>query len=138
MSRLLTFPITAKACRYALVPLLLLGAGKADAQSRMVRFEITQVGDTTFRFPRGSAQWVKAGTSGIAVDPRRRDALVARFRVARIDSGLVTAVITGQSTRVATEHVALLTEPQKPWYRTITFWGGTVLGIVVGALITGS
>jgi len=128
---------TLKACRYALVSLLLLsGAGNAEAQSRMVRFEITQVGDTTFRFPRGSAQWVKAGANGIAVDPRRRDALVARFRVARVDSGLVTAVITGQSTRVATEHIALMTEPQKPWYKTITFWGGTVFGVVLGALIS--
>ena len=73
----------------------------------------------------------------IAVDPRRRDNLVARFRVARIDSGLVTAVITGMTTRVATEHVAVLTEPPKPWYKGITFWAGTVFGIVIGALIAG-
>ena len=138
MNRLLTFSLTAKACRYALVSLLLLGAGKAEAQFKGIRFEITQVGDTTFRFPRGSAQWVKPGEEGIAVDPRRRDVLVARFVVARVDSGMVTAVITGATTRVVTEHIAVLTEPQKPWYRTITFWGGAVLGLVVGALITGS
>jgi hypothetical protein len=127
-----------KALRYSLVPvLLLLGDGKAGAQSRGVRFEITQVGDSTFRFPRGTATWVKPGETGIAVDPRRHDVLVARFRIARIDSGLVTAVVTGQTTRVATEHIAVMTEPQKPWYRTITFWGGTVFGIVVGALISG-
>jgi hypothetical protein len=127
-----------KALRYSLVPvLLLLGDGKAGAQSRGVRFEITQVGDSTFRFPRGTANWVKPGETGIAVDPRRHDVLVARFRIARIDSGLVTAVVTGQTTRVATEHIAVMTEPQKPWYRTITFWGGTVFGIVVGALIAG-
>jgi hypothetical protein len=127
-----------KACRYALVPLLLLlGAGNAGAQSRGVRFEITQVGDSTFRFPRGTASWVKPGETGIAVDPRRHDILVARFRVVSIDSGLATAVITGQTTRVATEHIAVMSEPQKPWYRTITFWGGTVFGLVVGALIAG-
>jgi hypothetical protein len=102
-----------KALRYSLVPvLLLLGDGKAGAQSRGVRFEITQVGDSTFRFPRGTANWVKPGETGIAVDPRRHDVLVARFRVARIDSGLVTAVVTGQTTRVATEHIAVITEPQ--------------------------
>ena len=48
---------------------------------------------------------------------------------------MVTAVITGATTRVATEHIAVLTEPQKPWYRTITFWGGTIVGLVFGALI---
>ena len=127
-----------KACRYALVPaLLLFGAGEVEAQFRGTRFEITQVGDTTFRFPRGNAGWVKPGEEGTAVDPRRRDALVARFRVARVDSGMVTAVVTGQSTRVATEHIAVMTEPQKPWYKSITFWGGTVLGVVIGALISG-
>jgi len=108
-----------------------------QAQSKGVRFEITQVGDTTFRFPRGSAGWVKRGDTGIAVDPRRRDALVARFRVVKVDSGLVTALVTGMTTRVATEHIAVLSEPKKPWYRTITFWGGTVFGIVLGALIAG-
>jgi hypothetical protein len=111
-------------------------AGRADAQIRGIRFEITQVGDTTFRFPRGNAGWVRPGATGIAVDPRRRDTLVARFRVARVDSGLVTAVITGQTTRVATEHIAVMAEPPKPWWKGITFWAGTVFGIVIGALIT--
>ena len=131
--------IILKACRYALVSLiLLLGAGKAEAQRRGVRFEITQAGDTTFRFPRGTAGWVHAGNIGIAVDPRRRDILVASFRVIRVDSGLVTALVTGQSTRVVTEHIAVMTEPQKPWYKTLTFWGGAVIGVVFGALISGS
>jgi hypothetical protein len=124
-----------------LVLVLGLGMGLAGkpvaAQFRGVRFEITQVGDTTFRFPRGNAGWVRAGATGIAVDPRRRDILVARFRVARVDSGLVTAVITGQTTRVATEHIAVIPEPPKPWWKGITFWAGTVFGIVIGALITG-
>lgn len=116
---------------------LALGARTAEAQFRGVRFEITEVGDTTFRFPRGTAMWVKAGSTGRAVDPRRRDVLVARFRVVRVDSGLVTALITGQTTRLATEHIAVLEEPPKPWYRGITFWAGTVFGIVIGALIAG-
>jgi len=115
---------------------LVLDAPPATAQFRGVRFEITQVGDTTFRFPRGTAGWVKAGSTGNVVDPRRRDVLVARFRVVRIDSGLVTGVITGQTTRVATEHVAVIEQPARPWYRGITFWGGAVFGLVIGALIT--
>lgn len=122
----------------ALVLALGMSADRVSAQFRGVRFEITQVGDTTFRFPRGNAGWVKVGATGIAVDPRRRDALVARFRVTRLDSGLVTAVITGQTTRVATEHIAVLAEPPKPWWKGITFWAGTVFGVVVGALIAGS
>ena len=117
---------------------LVLGAGPAHAQFRGVRFEITQVGDTTFRFPRGNAGWVKAGITGISVDPRERDALVARFKVLKVDSGLVTAMVTGKRTRLTTEHIAVLAEPPKPWYRGITFWAGTVFGIVVGALIAGS
>jgi hypothetical protein len=121
---------------------LVLGLGlvaeTAGAQFSGVRFEITQVGDTTFRFPRGRAGWVKPGVTGIAVDPRRRDALVAEFKVIRIDSGLVTAVVTGQTTRVATEHMVVMNEPPKPWYKGITFWGGTVFGIVIGALLAGS
>lgn len=119
------------------LPALALGSRAAEAQFRGVRFEITQVSDTTFRFPRGNAGWVRVGATGIAVDPRRRDVLVARFRVTRLDSGLVTAVITGQTTRVATEHIAVLAEPPKPWWKGITFWAGTVFGVVIGALIAG-
>ena len=115
---------------------LVLGAVPAEAQFRGVRFEITQVGDSTFRFPRGTAGWVRVNLTGIAVDPTRRDQLVARFRVVRVDSGLVTALITGQRTRVATEHIAVLSEPPKPWYKGITFWAGTVFGIVIGALMS--
>ena len=116
---------------------LVLVAGTAQAQFRGIRFEITQVGDSTFRFPRGTAGWVKPGATGNAVDPRQRDMFVARFRVARVDTGLVTAVITGQRTRLTTDHIAVLAEPPKPWYKGISFWAGTVFGVVVGALIAG-
>ena len=130
--------VSARCWACVLVLGLVLVAETAGAQFRGVRFEITQVGDTTFRFPRGNAGWVKVKSTGIAVDPRRRDALVAQFRVIRIDSGLVTAVVTGQTTRIATEHVVVMDEPPKPWYKGITFWGGTIFGIVIGALLTKS
>lgn len=107
----------------------------AEAQFRGIRFEITQVGDTTFRFPRGTAGWVQAGVTGIAVDPKERDALIARFRVIRVDSGLATALVTGQTTRVATTHIVVLEEPPRPWYKAITFWGGAVLGAALGVLV---
>jgi hypothetical protein len=128
----------ASCCGTLFIALTLALATPAGAQLRGVRFEITQVGDTTFRFPQGRAGWVKAGITGVAVDPRRRDELVARFLVTRVDSGLVTALITGQRTRVATEHIAVISEPPKPWWKSITFWGGTVFGIVIGALIAGA
>lgn len=127
-----------KARWWPAVVLVFAVATPAAAQYRDVRFEITQVTDTTFRFPRGRAGWVKLGMTGKAVDPKRRDVLVARFTVARIDSGLVTAAITGLTTRVATDHIAVLSEPPRPWWRTITFWGGAVFGAVIGALISGS
>lgn len=135
MSGLRCVLIPASRCCRGLLALGLvlgLGAGEASAQFRGIRFEITQVGDTTFRFPRGTAGWVKSGETGIAVDPRRRDVLVARFRVIRVDSGLVTALVTGQTTRVATEHIAVMAEPARPWYKGINFWGGAVFGMVIG------
>jgi hypothetical protein len=106
----------------------------ARAQFRGVRFEITQVGDTTFGFSRGDANWVRQGMTGIAVDPTRRDVLVARFRVIKVDTGFVTALVTGQTTRVSTEHVVVMSEPPRPWYKVPLFWGGTALGLVIGVL----
>lgn len=131
-----------RSARWVVIAGCWLGPGlhpaEASAQFRGVRFEITQVGDTTFRFPRGSAGWVVPGKTGNAVDPRRRDVLVARFRVVRIDSGLVTALITGQTTRVSTEHIAVISEPPKPWYKGITFWAGAVFGMILGFAIGSS
>jgi hypothetical protein len=118
----------------AVLSILVGTAARAEAQLRGVRFEITQVGDTTFRFPRGTAAWVREGVTGIVVDPTRRDVLVARFRLMAVDSGLATALVTGQTTRVSTDHVVVLSEPRRPWYRSLTFWSGTVLGLAVGVL----
>ena len=113
----------------------LLPAGVASAQVRGTRFEITAVGDSTVSFAVGNATWVHQGITGITVDPRRRDALVAQFRIIRINNGIATGVITGQTTRLATEHVAILEEPKKPWYKTLGFWGGAAVGFMIGAIV---
>jgi len=121
--------------RLVLVLALLVGATPpATAQIGGVRFEITQVADTMIFFPRGTARWVRPGQVGIAVDPRRRDALVAQFRVVRVDSGLASAVITGSTTRPLTEHIAILQPPTRAWFRTPLFWGSLVLGFALGAM----
>lgn len=107
----------------------------AQAQWRGVRFEIAQVGDTTVSFSRGAEKWIRPGLNGVAVDPRQRDALVARLRIIAVENGRVTAVVTGQTTRLVPEHVVILDEPKRSWLKTPMFWGGMVLGAVIGALV---
>lgn len=116
--------------------LLLLGAApQARAQASATRFEIVEVGDTTFTLRLGGhGDWVRDGQLGIVVDPRRRDVLIARFRVTRVRGDLATALITGQTTVVDTEHAALLTRPERPWYRKRTFWVGLLLGGAIGVV----
>jgi hypothetical protein len=115
-----------------------VAARPAGAQQVAARFEITVVGDSTFSFPIGTLQWVALKRRGIVVDPARRDALVARFRIQGVQDGVVAAVVTGQTARVTTQHVVVL-EPPAPsrWYRRGTFWGGSALGLAVGAIVGG-
>ena len=121
--------------RLVLVLVLVAGlAVPARAQIGGVRFEIIEVGDTTIAFRRGIARWVRPGQVGIAVDPRRRDALVGRFRIVAIDSGVVSAVVTGATTRLETEHVAVLVQPPRPWFRVPLFWGTLAVGFALGAV----
>jgi hypothetical protein len=107
----------------------------AAAQEAAYRFEITQVNDTTFSFEIGRHRWVAPRQRGIAVDPQRRDALVAQFEVLRVVEGVATAVVTGQATRVSTDHVALLERPQARWYRRGAFWIGAVVGLLIGGAV---
>jgi hypothetical protein len=109
----------------------------ALAQESAYRFEITSAGDSTFTFAVDRHAWVRGGLSGIAVDPMRRDMLVARFRVIRVTKDSATALITGQTTRITPEHVALIDRPGTPWYRQRAFWLGAVLGAVIGAVVAG-
>jgi hypothetical protein len=120
------------ACTVALATAL--ATSRAGAQERIERCPISSVGDTTLAFKTGSAKWIKSGQTGSAVDPRRRDALVARFRIVSVSAGDVTAVITGQTTAVSTDHVALLAEPPRSWVRSKPFWLGLVLGAALGAV----
>ena len=117
--------------------LLLLGAGalaasRLDAQDTAQRFEITTVGDTTFQFAVPNAPWVSRGQQGIAVDPRRRDGLVARFRVLSVANGIADALILGQTQKVTTDHVALVTPPPPRFYSRWTFWSGLGAGLLGG------
>jgi hypothetical protein len=116
-----------------------LSAGCAPIRVRGVpdpagarRFEILDVRDSTFRFVLGGTRWVRAGADGITVDPQRRDALVARFVVQGRVADTATAVITGQTTRVTSTHVALLDAPPPRVARKELFWLGALAGGVVG------
>jgi hypothetical protein len=107
------------------------------------RFEIVAIGDSTFVFLASRAPWLRAGGYGIAVDPRRRDVLVARFDVVDRHADSATALVTGQTQRVTVEHVALVTRPADTVSVTVLapvrrtrFWEGVLAGLGVGILGT--
>ena len=119
--------------------LLLVAVGARMAPGQIprdgsVRFEVREVADSTFDFDGGARRWIKPGQRGIAVDPRRRDVLVARFEVLSVDDGKVTALITGQTSHVSTDHVAILQPPAPPWYRARLFWIGTAAGLAAAVV----
>ena len=121
----------------ALLALLLTFAPRAthaQASERTVRLTIMQVSDSTFAFDAANLRWIKPGERGMAVDPKRRDALVARFDVLRVENGRAIALITGATTELTTDHVVVLEVPFKPWYRSSLFWSGTIVGALLGAL----
>ena len=122
--------------RFAAVVFCLIAAlvlpRAVQAQSRPVRFLITAIGDSTIEFQTGSQKWIRPGQLGVAVDPRRRDELIARFRVESVREGSATAMITGQTTAVSSEHIAVLNEPRRSAYRSPAFWIGIVVGGALG------
>jgi hypothetical protein len=104
------------------------------AQQGAYRFGISSSGDSTFAFPLARNDWVKKGMRGIAVDPTRHDALIARFVVTHVTRDSAVAFVTGQTTRMTTDLVALLERPSKPWYLRPTFWLGGVFGAIIGVV----
>jgi hypothetical protein len=109
--------------------------GQGAAQETAVRFEIASAGDSTFTFVVGRHPWVRPGLYGIVVDPRQRDILIARFQIMAADSANAMALITGMTTRVSTDHVALLDRPPPPvppWHKRRSFWLGVLLGAAAG------
>jgi hypothetical protein len=109
--------------------------GESSAQETAVRFEIASAGDSTFTLVVGRHPWVRPGLYGIVVDPRQRDILIARFQIMAADSANAMGLITGMTTRVTTDHVALLDRPPPPappWHQRRSFWLGVLFGIAAG------
>lgn len=105
-------------------------APAADAERR---FAIVSVGDSTVNLLTPREGWMRPGTYGIAVDPRQRDVLVARLRVLTRSADTSVALVTGQTTRMTTDFVAIFRRPNTPALRQRVFWGGLVTGLVAGA-----
>ncbi len=118
--------------RFILWALLIAAPAAAHAQVGSARFDIDSIGDSTVTFAVGNARWVHAGQTGLAVEPRRHDELIARLRVITVSNGSATAVITGQTSRVSEGQVALIRRPAPPFYTVGLFW----IGAAVGAVIT--
>jgi hypothetical protein len=118
--------------RFILWALLIALPAIAHAQVGSARFDIDSIGDSTVTFAVGNARWVRAGQTGLAVEPRRHDELIARLRVLHVANGTATALITGQTSRVSEGQVALIRRPAPPFYTVGLFW----IGAAVGAAIT--
>jgi hypothetical protein len=100
------------------------------------RFEIDSVSDSTATFRVQESRWIRVGMQGYAVDAGQRDALVARLTIMSRDSVSATALVTSQVARVRKDHMLLVLEPTRPWWKSSRFWWGSVLGAAVGGLVT--
>jgi hypothetical protein len=115
-----------------------VAVSSAQAQSVETRFQVTSVGDSTVSFPIGKHKWVVPGRTGIVVDPKRQDVLVARISVLSVADGNAQALITGQTTTVQSGYVAVMEPPAVKFYSGRSFWLGTALGAVLGFVIGNS
>jgi hypothetical protein len=119
----------------ALLAGVLAAPNNLAAQETSARFEIASAGDSTFTLVVGRHPWVRPGLYGIVVDPRQRDILIARFQIIAADSANAMGLVTGMTTRVTTEHVALLDQPPPPvppWHKRRSFWLGVLFGVAAG------
>ena len=96
------------------------------------RFIVIAVDDSTVTVLAPGERWLRRGAAGIAVDPRRRDALVARLSVQSRVADTAVALVTGQTTRLNTDHVAIFRRPETPVLREGSFWGGLAAGVAIG------
>ena len=71
--------------------------------------------------------WILAARANLRATLARK----ARYRV-DLAKGEATAVITGQTTNVRTDHMVVMQEPRPPFYRTARFWSGLLLGAAAG------
>lgn len=103
-----------------------------DAADGERRFTIVAVTDSTVTLLAPRERWMRRGTYGIAVDPRQRDALVGRLRVLARAGDSAVALVTGQTTRMTTDYVAIFRRPATPMLRQQAFWGGLFAGLAAG------
>jgi hypothetical protein len=96
------------------------------------RFLIVAVGDSTVSMLAPRYRWMRPGLYGIAVDPGRRDVLVARLRIMARVADTAVAVVTGQTTPMSTDYVAIFRRPSTPVLRQRSFWGGLAAGFGAG------
>lgn len=109
------------------------GAAAHDGGHGDRRYAIVGVTDSTVTFLAPGERWLRAGSYGIAVDPRQRDALVGRLRVLHRSGDSSVALVTGQTTRMSTDYIAIFRRPSTPTLRQRSFWGGVAAGAVAGA-----
>lgn len=93
------------------------------------RFTLLPLTDSTVSFQPAEAAWVRTGAEGVAVDPARGDALIARVRVMTVSDTAAVALVTGQTSRIDASHVLLLVPPPVPLWRERTFWWGVLSGV---------
>jgi hypothetical protein len=117
--------------------LVLGGSASARGQTGYARFDLLSVKDSSFTFTTPRQTWVAAGQQGLAVDPAHGDELIAKFRITNVKDGTATAVVTAQTGRLTTDHVALVAQPKGPFYKSPWFWVGLVAGGVVGYAVHG-
>jgi hypothetical protein len=128
-------PVVRRVLAGALLAVAIAAPNGIAAQETSARFEIASAADSTFTLVVGRHPWVRPGLYGIVVDPRQRDVLIARFQIIAADSANAMALVTGMTTRVTTEHVALLDQPPPPappWHRRRSFWLGVLFGVAAG------
>lgn len=108
-------------------------ARRPDPTDGERRFTIVAVTDSTVSLLTPHERWLHSGAYGIAVDPRNRDELVGRLRVLARERDTAVALVTGQTTRMTTDYVAIFRRPTTPALRQRLFWGGLFAGLAAGA-----